>query len=632
MQAYGSRVTLLPFVRDVVAQYVSFWSDAKPTIYDVAIWVVRFLTPHPDFSSFHPPLSMYFARPSYRQLAHPSSDVRKEAALTCCLLLLPYDSHTRRHSRHGLYSSSMLIHLPLGRWSGKLLEEVLQKLLRVAVSDPSPLVRHCVVRALDLRYDYYLCQAHNLPPLFMLLQDEALAVRAAALQLLGRLARLNPAPILPDLRRALIELILELRCGGDTGGGRESATRLLIVFLRSEALRRLVHPFLPSIIEALPLHGVAPRLASASLEALGELAQVTRTDLIPWVQQLVPHILETMQDQSSASKQRTSLRTLGQIAGATGYVIRPYLDYPQLLPQAADVLPGTKRAPWALRREVIRTFGILGALDPDRYTQSHKARKGGGVGGGYFIENEEEQATGALARRNPGNSSRAASVSRLVIAETSVNDAAQAGASTSSAGGISAKFTGQRNLLGPTSVSNAKPSGVVVDHSSKDEDDDDDEPAHLYMYEQYAMTAVPVSNLPPARRLTPSDEDFYPTVAVQALTRILKDNSLAVHHSMVMQAVMYIFNALGLRCVPFLERIVPHILKTIQTCNQLSLRESLLQQVASLSGIVRDHLRPFVPAIFEVVEEFWSTSRHLATILVSEIHYDPLIPFSPYLF
>ena len=154
-----------------------------------------------------------------------------------------------------------------------------------------------------------------------------------------------------------------------------------------------------------------------------------------------------------------------------------------------------------------------------------------------------------------------------------------------------------------------------MDAEIKGKDADGEEPAHLYMYEQYAMTSQPDSKLPPARRLTPSDEDFYPTVAVQALTRILKDPSLAVYHGMVMQSVMYIFNNLGLRCVPFLKRIVPHILDTIRTCGQESLRESLLQQVASLSGIVRDHLRPYLPAIFDVVEEFWNNTRHLATIL-----------------
>jgi FKBP12-rapamycin complex-associated protein len=76
---------------------------------------------------------------------------------------------------------------------------------------------------------------------------------------------------------------------------------------------------------------------------------------------------------------------------------------------------------------------------------------------------------------------------------------------------------------------------------------------------------------------------------------------------------MFIFNALGLKSVPFLKNIVPHILATVKNCGQHGLREALLQQVANLSAIVREHLRPFLPAIFDVVEEFWF-SRHLSAL------------------
>jgi len=78
---------------------------------------------------------------------------------------------------------------------------------------------------------------------------------------------------------------------------------------------------------------------------------------------------------------------------------------------------------------------------------------------------------------------------------------------------------------------------------------------------------------------------------------------------------MYVFNALGLRCVPFLRSLVPHILHTIRICGQASLREALLVQVANLSGIVRDHLRPYIDSIFDVIELFWTT-KHLETVLV----------------
>ncbi len=288
-------------------------------------------------------------------LLHPSNEVRKEAALTCCLLLLPDSNVDKEECQIQSYKN-----LDLGASSIAMIEEVIQKLLSVAVSDASPSVRNSIIRALDERYDSILCQGQHLPQLFLCLKDETLAVRTAALRLLGRLASFNPAAILPELRHVLMELIIELRCNGDTGGGKETATRLLIVFFKANALHRLVHPFLSSIINALPLKGATPRLATAALEALGELSQVVKDDLKPWLHELLPLIIEIMQDQSSANKQRTSLKTLGQISGNTKYVIDPYLEYPQLLGQAASVLPGTKRAPWMLRQQVIRTLGILG--------------------------------------------------------------------------------------------------------------------------------------------------------------------------------------------------------------------------------------------------------------------------------
>ncbi len=517
-------------------------------------------------------------------LSHPISDVRRASALTCCILLIPYgQTHKRR----------------CGVFSGLVIEEVLGMLLQTAVSDPSPEVRLCVVRAMDSRYDSFLCQTHHLQPLFLLLHDEELALRAAGLELLGRLGAYNPAPILPMMRRFLTDLTVELSCGLDTGRSREEATRLLVVCLRAKSLQRLVHPILPSIVDALPLSGVAPRLASAALEALGELAQATKTSMKPWVKDVIPYVLEALQDQSSASKQRTSLRTLGQLAGSTGYVIHPYLDYPQLLSQAIDVLPGTKRAPWALRREVIRTLGILGALDPDRYhTVAPKTRKGGAVGGAYFEELDQTEPL----RDQTLNQTRESSVSVY----TSVREISSIHVDSGykePAGVILSHATGRR-----------RSTGSITEVLKRAIDADDSLPAHLFMYEQYAMIAQPVSSLPPARRMTPADDEFFPTVSIQALMRIFKDPSLAVHHGMVMQAIMFIFKSLGLNCVPYLGKVVPHMIHMIRICGPSQLRESLLKQLATLAGIVREHLRPYAADIFDVAEMFWS-SRHIGTIL-----------------
>lgn len=218
-------------------------------------------------------------------------------------------------------------------------------------------------------------------------------------------------------------------------------------------------------------------------------------------------------------------------------------------------------------------------MDPDRYptTTGSKTRKGGGIGSGYFVDPDEEKS-------REGPSLRTEEILNPNIESTRIASA---------------------NKM--SSYSDVAVTKVIQDNG--------DEPAHNYMYELYSMTAQPASKISPARRLTPGDENFYPTVALQALTAILKDPSLAVHHGMVMQAVMFIFNSLGLRCVPFLKSIVPHIIHTARTCGQATLREALLQQVASLSGIVKDNLHSYVPDIFEVVHEFWD-SKHLATVLV----------------
>jgi hypothetical protein len=384
---------------------------------------------------------------------------------------------------------------------------------------------------------------------------------------------------------------------------------MLVVFLKAQSFQRLIHPVLPAMVESLPLDGGTPRLASAALEALGELAKAAGALLQPWVKEVVPVILETLQDQSSASKQRTSLRTLAQIAGSTGYVIQPYIDYPRLLAQATDILPGTKRAPWSLRREVIRTLGVLGALDPDRYRAvAPRGRKGGAVGGAYFIVLDEH-----LSQREG---------SQLVSGDIPLG--------TSCADVLSAMNGSAIATLRMSSSTNVGRSGVSFQlgkkHSSSHSDleqnqsDSEDLPAHLFMYEQYAAVAQPASIHTPAHRMEPDDDGFYPTVAIQALMRIFKNQSLAVHHGMVMQAIMFIFKSLGLRCVPFLRQVVPQIMVTIKTCGPSNLRESLLKQVSILSGIVREHLRPYVGDVFDIVEQFWF-SRHLSTIfsLISHI-------------
>ena len=121
---------------------------------------------------------------------------------------------------------------------------------------------------------------------------------------------------------------------------------MLCSFLRAPPLHRVVRPFMSTLIQSLPISNDV-RLTTAALEAMGELCMVMRQDTLPYVDHLLPIIISNMHDKSSLRKQEMALRTLGQLVSATGHVVRPYLQYPQLLPRALELLVKTSvTTPW----------------------------------------------------------------------------------------------------------------------------------------------------------------------------------------------------------------------------------------------------------------------------------------------
>lgn len=64
------------------------------------------------------------------------------------------------------------------------------------------------------RFDKHLAQAENVRSLFIALNDEEFKNRVTAVGLIGRLARHNPAYVMPALRKAFIQLLTELEYSG----------------------------------------------------------------------------------------------------------------------------------------------------------------------------------------------------------------------------------------------------------------------------------------------------------------------------------------------------------------------------------------------------------------------------------
>lgn len=116
--------------------------------------------------------------------------------------------------------------------------------------------------------------------------------------------------------------------------------------------------------------------------------------------------------------------------------------------------------------------------------------------------------------------------------------------------------------------------------------------------------------------LPSQNEEYFGMISISALMKILKDPSLSVHHTAVVQAVMYIFKTLGLKCLNFLPQIIPPILQIMRSC-PIGILEFYFQQLALLVSIVKLHIRTYLPNIFALVQEFWNPNSNIQITIIS---------------
>jgi FKBP12-rapamycin complex-associated protein len=273
------------------------------------------------------------------------ADVRRAAALTCCRVFAR-DSICYQASNHSI----------------EIISDVLDKLLIVGIADPDPSIRQTVLSSLHEQFDRHLAQAENVRSLFIALNDEVFENRVLAVGLIGRLAMHNPAYVMPSLRKALVQLLTELEYS-TVARAREDCTHLLTQLVSATA--RLIRPYALPMLRVMLKKANDPNATVAAnvLMCLGELALVGGEDVQPHVPQLMDTILARLAEGAGA-KRDAALRTLGQVCSATGFVITPMVEYPQLLTILSRILKTEPTPP--VRREVIKVLGIMGALDPYR--------------------------------------------------------------------------------------------------------------------------------------------------------------------------------------------------------------------------------------------------------------------------
>ncbi|KAI9656704.1 MAG: phosphatidylinositol kinase- protein kinase tor1 [Trizodia sp. TS-e1964] len=425
-----------------------------------------------------------------RYVEDDNPEIRKAAALTCCQLFVR-DPIIYQTSHHAI----------------SVVSEVIEKLLAVGVADADPDIRRTVLLSLDPRFDSHLAKPENVRSLFLALNDENFAIREAAITIIGRLTHVNPAYVMPSLRKTLIQLLTELEYSNVPRNKEESAKLLSLLVAASQ---KLIKPYVEPMISVLlpKARDSSAAVASTILKAIGELATVGEEEILPYIPELMPIIIDALQDLSSQTKRNSALRTLGQIASNSGYVIDPYIEYPKLLPILVNIVK--TEATGSLRKETIKLMGILGALDPYKHQQ----------------------------------------------------------------------------VIEKTPESNLKA-------------------------ESQAVTDVSLI----MNGLTPSNDEYYPTIVINTLINVLKDSSLATYHSAVIDAIMSIFKTLGLKCVPFLSQIIPCFVEVIR--NSLPARlESYFNQMSILVTIVRQHIRNYLPDMLKLITDYWQYSAPLQSTIL----------------
>eukprot|EP01125_Pyxidicula_operculata_P012255 TRINITY_DN4020_c0_g1_i2.p1 TRINITY_DN4020_c0_g1~~TRINITY_DN4020_c0_g1_i2.p1 ORF type:complete len:2409 (-),score=332.13 TRINITY_DN4020_c0_g1_i2:1267-8115(-) len=286
-------------------------------------------------------------------LVYDNLNIRKYAAFACTKMLADKGKP-----------------IPIKGYASEIIIYTLSRLFYVAMTDPDPTIRLAILQCLDERFDLYLLQSDSLKTLFLFVKDSVFEIQEVAIKILGRLSEKNPAYIHPILRTNFIDYLRTVEIPESSHNLKEQSIRLFALLTRS--VPRLVRPYTEYAIQTIlkilsdQKHAGEENTSFScySLAALGDVASVTGDELMVYVDNLLPVIMENFYDQNSSQKRMVALHALGELIQSTGYAVDPLVPHPKLLD---TLLHKIKRANSTYTlNELMRLLGIIGAVDPYR--------------------------------------------------------------------------------------------------------------------------------------------------------------------------------------------------------------------------------------------------------------------------
>ncbi|KAF2500193.1 ARM repeat-containing protein [Lophium mytilinum] len=344
----------------------------------------------------------------------------------------------------------------------------------------------------------------------------------------------------------------------------------------------------------LAIHDEVFAIREAAMTIIGRLTSVNPAYVFPSLRKVLLQLLTEIRYANSARNKEESARLISHLVEASNDLIRPYVDpmVTTLMPKAQDSNPEV--ASTCLR--AIGDIATVGGEDMRQYIPSLMR---------IILDNLQDL----------GSDSRRFAALRAL------------GQLATNAGYVIEPYYEYPELLNIlVNIVRTEPEGELRRETVKlmgtlgalDPDEHqkimEQSPENALVAESQAITDVSLI----MTGTTPSNEEYYPTIVISTLIGLLKDTSLSQYHSAVVDAVMNIYATMGLKCVPFLSQVVPGFLMVIRGAPPGRV-EGYFNQLSQLVRIVRQHIRPYLPAILKTVQDFWTASPMLQATILSLI-------------
>ncbi|KAJ2732025.1 phosphatidylinositol kinase- protein kinase tor1 [Coemansia sp. BCRC 34962] len=301
-----------------------------------------------DFDFSEENLSEFVRLNVLQYLTHANATVRKQTIYAVSKIVLSDPAYTT----------------PIGI-GAEVIGQVVQGLITAAVADRDIDVRLAAITVLNENslFDFHMGKAQNIQKLLLLLNDEVFDLRVITVATAGRLAKVNPALLLPTLRRMVTQILTEFELA-QGGNEREECLQLLITL--AQAAEHWIRPFIDSILNMVAPHinDSSPQLASKLFDIVAVLARAGGSDLAPYHEGLLNSIILALNDQFSAPKRMSALYALQDCISYTGLCVDPQTKYQPLFMSLARMI---KSEPEEKRIDITRVIGSIGAADRRRY-------------------------------------------------------------------------------------------------------------------------------------------------------------------------------------------------------------------------------------------------------------------------